>query len=113
MDNSEITPQNHLEQYKWKPGESGNPAGRPKETEEQKLIKKSRKQLIEEYKDALAEALPFISPVLVAKAMEGDVPAIKELHDRTMDKAKQATDVTSNGETIQPVLVKFLDGETK
>lgn len=74
--------------------------GRPKDTPEQKIIKKATKQIIAEYKEALAEALPLIRPVLVAKAMEGDVPAIKELHDRVMDKAKQSTDITSNGETI-------------
>lgn len=77
-----------------------NPNGRPKETEEVKLIRKARKQLIEEYKDALAEALPMLSPILIRKAMEGDVPAIRELHDRTMDKASQPTDITSKGEQI-------------
>lgn len=79
----------------------GNPGGgRLPDTPEQKLIKKARKQLIEEYKDALAEALPMLSPILIAKAMDGDVPAIKELHDRTMDKASQPTDITSKGEKI-------------
>lgn len=85
--------------------------GRTKETEEQKLLRKSRKQLIEEYKDALAEALPLINPVLVAKAVSGDVPAIKEVHDRVMDKAKQSTDLTTGGEKIQPILVRFLNGK--
>lgn len=97
------------------PGQpSLNPEGRPKDTPEQKLIKKASKQIIEEYKEALIETLPMIKPVIVAKALEGDMSAIKEIHDRTMDKAKQATDITSNGETI-PVLVKFIDGnnETK
>lgn len=80
----------------------GNPGGgRPPETEEVKLIKKARRELIEEYKDALAEALPFLSPILVAKAMEGDVSAIRELHDRVMNKPPQ--DVTSGGEKIQQI----------
>jgi hypothetical protein len=79
----------------------GNPGGgRPKDTPEQKLIKKAAKQIIEEYKQALAEALPLIQPVLIAKAIEGDIQAIKEVHDRSMDKAKQATDITSKGEKI-------------
>lgn len=79
----------------------GNPGGgRPKDTPEQKLVKKAAKQIIEEYKQALSEALPFIQPVLIAKAIEGDIQAIKEVHDRTMDKAKQATDITSKGESI-------------
>lgn len=90
----------------------GNPGGgRPVETLEQKLIKKASKEIIAEYKEALAEALPLIKPVIIAKALEGDISAIKEIHDRTMDKAKQSTDVTSNGESIQPILVKFLSGD--
>jgi len=84
----------------FKPGESGNPNGRPKESTETKLIRKAAKQIIEEYKQALAEALPLIQPVLIAKAIEGDIQAIKEIHDRSMDKAKQATDITSGGEKI-------------
>lgn len=77
-----------------------NPLGRPKDTVETKLIRKAAKQIIEEYKQALAEALPLIQPVLIAKAIEGDIQAIKEVHDRSMDKAKQATDITSKGEQI-------------
>lgn len=73
----------------------GNPGGgRPKDTPEQKLVKKAAKQIIAEYKEALAEALPMIQPVLIAKAIEGDMTAIKELHDRTMDKAKQSTELS-------------------
>lgn len=77
------------------PGSNMNPSGRPKDTPESKIIKKAIKQLVAEYKEGLAEALPLIRPVLIAKAMEGDIPAIKEVHDRVMDKAKQATDVNT------------------
>jgi hypothetical protein len=89
-----------LKEHCFKPGESGNPAGRPPMTENEKLVKKAAKQIIAEYKEALAEALPYIQPVLIAKALEGDMTAIKELHDRTMDKSKQPTDITTNGESI-------------
>jgi hypothetical protein len=92
----------------------GNPGGgRPKDTPELKLMKKAAREIIAEYKQALAEALPMIQPVLVAKALEGDIPAIKEVHDRVMDKAKQATDITSGGEALSPVLIKFIDGDNK
>lgn len=84
--------------------------GRPPETLEQKIIKKATRELIDEYKEGLGEALPLIQPIIIAKALEGDMTAIKEIHDRVMDKSKQPTDITSNGETI-PVLVKFIDGE--
>lgn len=80
----------------FKPGNPGG--GRPKDTPEQKIIKKAQREIIEEYKQALCEALPMIRPALVAKAMEGDVPAIREIHDRTMDKAKQVNDLNVNGE---------------
>jgi hypothetical protein len=73
----------------------GNPGGgRKPETPEIKAIRKASKQIIAEYKEALAEALPYIQPVLIAKALEGDMTAIKELHDRTMDKAKQSTELS-------------------
>lgn len=79
----------------------GNPGGgRPKDTEQDKIIKKATKELIAEYKEALGEALPLIKPVLIAKALEGDMSAIKEIHDRVMDKAKQQTDITTDGMPI-------------
>jgi hypothetical protein len=94
-----------LQPYAFKPGESGNPNGRKPDTPEVKLIRKARKEIIEEYKQALSEALPTIQPVLIAKALEGDVQAIKEIHDRTMDKAKQSTDITSGGKELpQPII---------
>lgn len=80
------------ENGKFKPGNPGG--GRLPDTPEQKLQKKAVKQIIAEYKEALAEALPMIQPVLIAKALDGDMVAIKELHDRTMDKAKQSTEIS-------------------
>ena len=79
--------------------------GRPPETEEQKIVKKAQKELIAEYKEKLAEALPLISPVLIAKAMEGDMQAIKEVNDRVMGKAEAKTDITSNGKDLIPETV--------
>lgn len=93
-------------------GTVGGP-GRPADTIEDKIIKKATKELIAEYKESLGESLPLIKPVIIAKALEGDMSAIKEIHDRVMDKSKQPTDITSGGETINQVLVKFIDGNTK
>lgn len=92
-------------------GNSGGP-GRPEDTVQDKIIKKATKELIAEYKEALGEALPLIQPILIAKALEGDMAAIKEVHDRVMDKSKQPTDITSGGDTINQVLVKFIDATT-
>mgnify|MGYP001576060714 CR=1 FL=1 len=99
-----------LKDHVWKPGESGNPAGRKPDTPEQKLIRKAAKEIIAEYKQALAEALPLIQPVLIAKAIEGDIQAIKELHDRSMDKAKQSTDITSGGKELPQPIINIQNG---
>jgi hypothetical protein len=91
-------------------GYEGGP-GRPKDTPEKIIIKKATRELIAEYKEALGGALPLIQPVLIAKALEGDMGAIKEIHDRVMDKAKQPTDVTTNGKDLpQPIINIQLDG---
>jgi hypothetical protein len=82
-----------------------NREGRKPETPEQKIAKKATKELIAEYKEALGESLPMIRPILIAKALEGDMVAIKEIHDRVMDKAKQSTDIMSDGKAIPfPIL---------
>ncbi len=71
--------------------------GRPPDTEADKIIKKATKQLIEEYKESLGEALPLIKPIIISKALEGDMTAIKEIHDRVMDKAKQPSEMEVSG----------------
>jgi hypothetical protein len=105
----EETNKNDNKPWLFKEGNEGGP-GRPKDTEQDKIIKKATKELIKEYKESLGEALPLIKPIIIAKALEGDMTAIKEIHDRVMDKAKQPTDITSDGESIIPLLVKFVDG---
>ena len=109
------------EQNGWKRNEDGTFAvgniggGRTPDTEQDKIVKKATKEIIAEYKEALGEALPMIKPILLAKALEGDMTAIKEIHDRVMDKSKQSTDVTSGGEKIQGNTIIFSDfsNETK
>ena len=67
-------------------GEYEGGPGRPKLTEEQKLMKKAVKEYIKEHIENLAEALPAISPVLIDQATQGNILAIKEIHDRVMGK---------------------------
>lgn len=95
--------------YLFQPGTSGNYNGRPKETEQTKLIRKARKEFIAEYKQGLAEALPNLQPILIAKALEGDMQAIKELNDRVMGKPEQSIDATSGGEKLSFNVISFKD----
>lgn len=69
-----------------------NRNGRPPETEETKIVRKATKDLIKEYKEKLAEALPLINPVLIAKALDGDLGSIKEINDRVMGKSKETVE---------------------
>ncbi len=63
---------------KWKPGESGNPAGRPKDKTPATLLRKS-----------IAEDMPEIVKTLVDLAKGGDVQAAKVLLDRICPPLKQ------------------------
>lgn len=81
------------EQGRFVPGVSGNPSGRPVETEEQKLKRKATEIVLQEYIEELSQALPHIQGPLLDKAKGGDVSAIKEIHDRVFGKPKQNIDV--------------------
>lgn len=90
------------QEYPGGPLKVGNP-GRPPDTEETKLKnlqKKAIKELVAEYKERLAAALPEIDPVLAAKAKGGDIAAIKEINDILVEKAVSRHDVTSGDKPI-------------
>ena len=57
----------------WKPGQSGNPAG-----------KKPRNGKIDKLRAALAKELPEVLAALVAQAKAGDIGAIKLILERTV-----------------------------
>lgn len=84
-------------------GKSGNPLGRKKESPEVKAKRKVLKEFVKEYTEKLAKALPKLNKVLIQKAKEGDMMAIKEINDRVMGKPQQRTDITSGGNPI-PIL---------
>jgi hypothetical protein len=74
--------------YAFKPGQSGNPAGRPKS-----------RTLSEAYRALLSQPLPddptrtladVVAAAMVQNAIAGDVAAAKELADRTEGKARQS-----------------------
>ena len=82
--------------------------GAPKLTPAKKLEREAKrkaiKELIANYQQSLADALEKVSPVLIAKALKGDVAAIRELNDRVMGKPQQKTDITSGGKPIGMLL---------
>jgi len=83
------------------PGHTANPNGTPKLTKEEKKKKKVEREIIKDYVKKLTEALPKISPKLIKLAKDGDIRAIKEIHDRVMGRAKESVDITSKGKVIK------------
>lgn len=62
---------------RWKPGESGNPAGKPKGSGE-----------LQKLRAALSDVVPEILDTLKAKALEGDVGAARLLLERVLPPLK-------------------------
>lgn len=79
---------------KWKPGESGNPNGRPPKGE---ALTEILKEKID--KEAIAEKL-------IELAMDGDFPALKYVYDRIDGSPKQTIDATVQN---LPELIRFDD----
>lgn len=83
-----------LKQYQFQKGQSGNPGGAKKG----KRLKTFALELLENMdEEAKAEFLKEIEPRIVWEMAEG--------------KAEAKTDITSGGEALQPILVKFIDGK--
>lgn len=78
----------------WKPGESGNPNGRP--PAEDSLSNLIREELEKVDPDTGLTPKKVIAQLLVKLAQEGDKSAIDRVLDRTEGKPKQSMDVTSN-----------------
>jgi hypothetical protein len=97
-----------LEPYQWKPGQSGNPHGRPKTI-----------TLSEAYRTALAQPVPRdprgrcfaekIADSLVLKASRGDCRAAEEICNRLEGRPPQAL-TGANGLPLIPDLPRDRDG---
>jgi hypothetical protein len=80
------------EATRWRPGQSGNPGGRPKRT-----------PLTDACREVLAQPVPgdtkgrtyakAIAEKLAARAVEGDIRAAQELADRAEGKARQTVQI--------------------
>lgn len=68
--------------YAWRPGVSGNPNGRPKGSKAgSAALRKLARQFLDPKTGLCAEEM--IAAKLIAKALDGDLGAIKEFYDRT------------------------------
>lgn len=94
------------ESTQFKPGQSGNPSGRPKgipnaATRYQRLL-----NLIEKVKNPVTGELEeftvaeIMDMKIMQKARNGDLGAYKEIMDRLEGRAKQAVDMTTNGKDM-------------
>ena len=95
-------PSEHLREHQFKPGQSGNPSGRPRKPVSERLLQR----LIEE-DEAVGK---LIAESLLMKAISGDVPALRELLDRTEGKVADKQEHTgADGGPIQAeITVKFV-----
>lgn len=95
---SEITEPKQKPDHLWKPGQSGNPKGKPKGARHFSTLIREAIQKVAEGDDEPADIL--IVKQLVDKAKKGDLQAIDRVIDRTDGKAEQTinleADVTIN-----------------
>ena len=95
--------------HKWKKGQSGNPAGRPKLPNLQELLAK----VLGDEKDEKSAAEAILA-AMRAKAIRGDVRAAELLLDRAYGKAKMDIDIEGSINTVimpQPVTRKAAEPE--
>lgn len=96
---------------KFKPGESGNPKGRPKGSRSRSTVVKQWLEVQESAKNPITgvteslEQQDIITLALLKKARQGDVQAFKELMDSAYGKQPQV--LTHEGNTEAPVVFQL------
>ena len=99
----------------WKPGESGNPNGRPKKGEAwadvaNELLNSKEIDITMKMADGKVKRLSLESDKsfrhavivgMIKEAMKGNVQAARELADRTEGKSKEIREVTNKTEPIK------------
>ena len=93
-------------EHQFKPGQSGNPAGRP---DGSKNLSTILRDMLEEEIDVKVDDTgrkerrkfsELIIRKLIKRASDGDPRAIKEIFDRIEGRAKQSVDVTTDGKPL-------------
>lgn len=85
--------ENNNKPWLWKKGQSGNIMGRPKGKSMKEYARQYLERMTDEERDEWLEGI--------------DKDKIWEMSE---GKAEAKTDITTKGESIMPVLVKFIDG---
>jgi hypothetical protein len=99
------------EHSKFKPGESGNPNGRPKGTRNRSTIAREWLEVQQSIKNPITgqneilQQQDIMTLALIKKANEGDVNAFKELMDSAYGKLSQT--LTHEGNPEQPVVFEL------
>jgi hypothetical protein len=81
------------EHSRWKPGQSGNPNGRPK----RKPVSDEIAALLS---DADGQAAKALAKVILREALKGDIAFVREVLDRAEGKAQALLDVTTKDESL-------------
>ena len=96
-----------IKAHEFKPGQSGNPNGRPKGSKNRSTLAKKWLEVKESITNPITgekeelEQQDIMTLALIKKARKGDVQAHKELMDSAYGKSLQQTDITSGGERIE------------
>jgi len=95
----------------FKPGQSGNPNGRPKGSLNTATRLRRLLDITQNLKNPITETiegftvLEQIDMKLIMKAKEGDLASIKEMYDRLEGKPQSSVDLTTKGKELPtPIL---------
>lgn len=90
---------------RFKPGQSGNPKGRPEGSFSLTRMLREKLQEIPEGENKLTYADLLVRKTLAKAIKDGDVSMIRYCYDRLEGAPKNFSDLTSNGETLGIVIL--------
>jgi len=104
----------HLKRYRWRPGQSGNPRGRPKRKTfaevfyavlQEKLTAKQRREFEKKYGGKLenltsATKMEVLARVIIDNALRANLDAFREIGDRLDPKRKRVEITGRDGEPV-------------
>jgi len=98
----------------WKPGQSGNPAGRPEKVSLTAILMRKLKEADPDEPEKIRAEK--VVEVALAKAEAGDFQMFKEIYDRVEGKVTQPVDVTtetvSRDAKVERIKAKVKESQT-